>query len=117
MSWRCSPACSMYFSTALSEGSTSTNSEVGSPHALSAAYACDCAVGSKPSRLPMPWQTMPSARDAVTRGSFWRSDPAAELRGLANIGLPASASDSLSLLKASTGRNTSPRTSSSSGTG
>ena len=32
----------------------------------------------------MPWQTMPSARVAVTRGSFWRSDPAAALRGLAN---------------------------------
>ena len=32
----------------------------------------------------MPWQTMPSARVAVTRGSFWRSEPAAALRGLAN---------------------------------
>ena len=33
----------------------------------------------------MPWQTMPRARVAVTLGSFWRSDPAAELRGLANM--------------------------------
>ena len=117
MSWRCSPASSMYFSTALREGSTSTNSDVGRPHAVSAAYAWDCAVGSKPSRLPMPWQTMPSARDAVTRGSFWRSEPAAALRGLANIGLPASAIDSLSRLNASTGRNTSPRTSTQVGHG
>ena len=65
----------------------------------------------------MPWQTMSSARLAVTRGSFWRSDPAAELRGLANGALPASSSESLSRSKASTGRNTSPRTSISSGTG
>ncbi len=65
----------------------------------------------------MPWQTMPRSRDAVTRGSFWRSDPAAALRGLANIGLPASAIEALSRSKASTGRNTSPRTSTSAGTG
>ena len=77
----------------------------------------DCEVGSKPRRAPMPWQTMPSARVAVTRGSFWRSEPAAALRGLANSGLPASAIDSLSRSKASPGRNTSPRTSTSSGTG
>ena len=65
----------------------------------------------------MPWQTIPRARVAVTRGSFWRSEPAAALRGLANIGLPASAIDALSRSKASAGRNTSPRTSSRSGTG
>ena len=65
----------------------------------------------------MPWQTMPSARVAVTRGSFCRSEPAAALRGLANGGLPASTIESLSRSKASTGRNTSPRTSTSSGTG
>ena len=65
----------------------------------------------------MPWQTMPSARLAVTRGSFCRSEPAAALRGLAKTGLPASVIDSLSRSKATFGRNTSPRTSSSSGTG
>ncbi len=54
---------------------------------------------------------------AVTRGSFWRSEPAAALRGLANDGLPASIIDSLSRSKASLGRNTSPRTSTSAGTG
>ncbi len=32
----------------------------------------------------MPCTSMCSGRDAVTRGSFWRSDPAALLRGLAN---------------------------------
>ncbi len=73
--------------------------------------------GSKPSRAPMPWQTMPRSRVAVTRGSFCRSEPAAALRGLANIGLPASTIEALSRSKASTGRNTSPRTSTSAGTG
>ena len=38
---------------------------------------------SKPSRAPMPWTTMCSGRLAVTLGSFWRSEPAAALRGLA----------------------------------
>ena len=47
---------------------------------------------------------MPSARVAVTRGSFWRSEPAAALRGLANSGLPASAIEALSRSKASTGQ-------------
>ena len=65
----------------------------------------------------MPWQTIPRARLAVTRGSFWRREPAAALRGLAKTGLPASVIDSLSRSNATFGRNTSPRTSSSSGTG
>ena len=65
----------------------------------------------------MPWQTMPSARVAVTRGSFWRSEPAAALRGLAKAGLPASVIETLSRSKALVGRNTSPRTSTSFGTG
>ncbi len=60
---------------------------------------------------------MPSDLVAVTRGSFCRSEPAAALRGLANNGLPASAIEALSRSKASAGRNTSPRTSSSAGTG
>ena len=63
----------------------------------------------------MPCRIMLSARDAVIRGSFCRSDPAAELRGLANAGLPASVSFRFSSSNAATGRNTSPRTSSVSG--
>ena len=65
----------------------------------------------------MPWQTMPRSRVAVTRGSFCRSEPAAALRGLANTGLPASVIETLSRSNASVGRNTSPRTSTSAGTG
>ena len=52
----------------------------------------------------MPWQTIPSARLAVTRGSFCRSDPAAALRGLAKAGRPASVIDTLSRSKASHGQ-------------
>ncbi len=63
----------------------------------------------------MPCTIALSARDAVTRGSFCRSEPAAELRGLAKAALPASSSDSFSFPNASTGMNTSPRTSSTAG--
>ena len=66
---------------------------------------------AEPSTRPMPCTMASSARDAVIRGSFCRSDPAAELRGLANAALPASSSDSFSLPNASTGMNTSPLTS------
>ena len=52
---------------------------------------------------------MCSGRDAETRGSFCRSDPAALLRGLANGARPAATRDALSSSKPSTGKNTSPR--------
>ncbi len=65
----------------------------------------------------MPWQTMARSRVAVTFGFFWRSEPAAALRGLANIGLPASDIARLSRSNAATGKNTSPRTSTRRGTG
>ncbi len=54
---------------------------------------------------------MRSGREAVTRGSFWRSEPAAALRGLANGALPASTRPALSSRNATTGKKTSPRTS------
>ena len=69
-----------------------------------------------PSRAPTPCTTIRSGRLAVTRGSFCRSEPAAALRGLANGALPASTSEALSAAKPSTGKKTSPRTSSSAGT-
>ena len=53
----------------------------------------------------------------MTRGSFCRSDPAAVLRGLANGGLPAATSDAFSASKSASRKYTSPRTSTSSGTG
>lgn len=70
---------------------------------------------SKPSRAPMPWTTMCSGRVAVTLGSFWRSEPAAALRGLAKGLSSASTSRAFSSSKASIGKKTSPRTSTSAG--
>lgn len=64
----------------------------------------------------MPCTSIRSGRVAVTRGSFWRSEPAAALRGLANGAFPASTRLALRSPKASIGKNTSPRTSTSSGT-
>ena len=86
------------------------------PGARSASYASDCRAALKPSRAPTPCTTIRSGRLAVTRGSFCRSEPAAALRGLANGALPASTSAALSSAKPATGKNTSPRTSSSAGT-
>ena len=57
----------------------------------------------------MPCAYIRRSRDAVTRGSFCRSEPAAALRGLANGLLPASTWDAFSSANAATGRNTSPR--------
>ncbi len=96
---------------------TLTRLDTGSPQALSASYASDCRVASKPSRKPMPWQTIASSRVAVTFGSFCRSEPAAELRGLAKGALPASSKDALSFSKAATDRKISPRTSTRAGGG
>ena len=69
----------------------------------------------EPRGPPIPWQSIVSGRDAVTRGSFCRSDPAAEFRGLANGALPAATSEAFSSAKPSSGKKTSPRISTSSG--
>ena len=93
---------------------TCHRSLVGRPHACSRSYASDWARRRRsPRRAPMPCTTRRSGRDAVTRGSFCRRLPAAALRGLANGALPCSISASLSSANASTGKKTSPRTSSS----
>ncbi len=63
----------------------------------------------------MPWTSIRSGRDPVTAGFFCRSDPAAALRGFANGALPASTNAALSSSKPATGKNTSPRTSSTAG--
>ena len=103
----------------------------GSPHARSCSYQPDCVVGAlsatasssgvgMPLSAPAPGTARPctirlSGRVAVTRGSFCRSEPAAVLRGFTYSGLPASACRSFSWWNASTGMNTSPRTSMTSG--
>ena len=68
-----------------------------------------------PVRAPIPCTTTSSGRLAVTRGSFWRNEPAAPFRGLANNGFPASSSASFISLNCAMGKKTSPRTSISSG--
>ena len=45
-------------------------------------------LNSTPRIRPGEWQKMSSGRAAVIRGSSWRSEPAAALRGLANSGSP-----------------------------
>ncbi len=54
---------------------------------------------------------MARGREAVTRGSFCRKDPAAAFRGFAKTLFPDSSSDSLSSLNFFSGKKTSPRTS------
>ena len=63
----------------------------------------------------MPCSTMPRSRLAVTCGSFCRSEPAAALRGLANAALPLGDQCSFSARSPRPAKNTSPRTSNSSG--
>ena len=58
-----------------------------------------------------------SRRAAVTAGSFWRSEPAPLLRGLAYSGSPASSRSSLMRLNSALGMKTSPRTSIATGSG
>src|SRR5579875_2148725 len=107
----------MYSRTSARLPTTRHRPLTGSPHPRSRSYQPDCVAGgsSSPSTRPTPCTMRSSGRVAVTRGSFWRSDPAAELRGFANGALPASVSLRFSSSKAATGRNTSPRTSSTAG--
>ena len=58
---------------------------------------------------------MRSGLPAVAAGSFWRSEPDAELRGFAKTALPACTKPSFSLAKSSRLKNTSPRISTCSG--
>ena len=107
----------MYSRTPSSSGVTRNSSLTGRPQPRSRSYQPEWVSGAvMPAVAPTPCRMSDSGRVAVTRGSFCRSEPAAELRGLANGGLPASVSRSFSSWNAATGRNTSPRTSSSSGT-
>ena len=73
---------------------------------------------SRPSaRSPVRPSARTAASSASRRSTRWRSEPAAVLRGLANAGRPRSCCSRLIRSKSTTGMNTSPRTSSSGGTG
>ena len=95
---------------------TLKRSLVGNPSSANSSYALLCESKSIPVRAPTPCTTILKGRDAVTRGSFCRREPAAALRGLAKRDLPASSSESLSSAKAAKGKKTSPRTSINAGT-
>ena len=68
-----------------------------------------CESNDTPSAAPNECTHRRSGREAVTFGSFCRSDPAAALRGLAKGFCSAASSPSLSCSKARTGRYISPR--------
>ena len=64
----------------------------------------------------MSWYVqLESSRSAVTAGSFWRSEPAPLLRGLAYSAWPASSRSALIRANSALGMNTSPRASSVAG--
>ena len=84
-SWRCSPyVLDVLLDACRGRAAPAPGRRSAAPRPPARRRPADCAFGSNPSRAPMPWQTMPRARVAVTRGSFCRSEPAAALRGLAN---------------------------------
>ena len=74
------------------------------------------ASGGPPTTSPSWYAQNDRSRWAVIVGSFWRRLPAAALRGLTNSRPPAAAAASFIRSKLATGRYTSPRTSSTSGT-
>ena len=58
----------------------------GTPQPLDRAHHAELGVGRQlADASPQPWAKKRSGRAAVIAGSFWRSDPAAALRGLAKI--------------------------------
>ena len=105
----------MNFSTSARLPHTLNRSLVGRLNVFNCSYAALCESNSIPSRAPTPCTTTDNGREAVTRGSFCRNDPAAPFRGFAKSCLPASSKDSLSSLNAWIGKKTSPRTSMSAG--
>ena len=74
------------------------------------------ASGGPPTTSPSWYTQNDRSRWAVIEGSFWRRLPAAALRGLTNSRPPAASACSFIRSKLATGRYTSPRTSSTSGT-
>ncbi len=92
-----------------------TSGLTGKRCSRSHASASQCEASASPSLCPIAYAHSESGRRAVTAGSFWRSEPAAELRGFMNGLLPAAICSSFTRAKPSSGRYTSPRTSTTSG--
>ena len=68
----------------------------GSPAFAAQSRKPRCESNVTPSAAPNEWTHSRRGREAVTFGSFWRSEPAAALRGFANALPPASSSCSFS---------------------
>ena len=87
----------------------------GSPASLAHSRKPRCESKRTPSAAPNECTHRCSGREAVIFASFWRSEPAAALRGFANALPPASSSRRFSSSNALTGKYISPRISTISG--
>ena len=83
----------------------------GSPTVAAQSRNPRCESNATPSAKPNECTHSRRGRDAVTFGSFWRSEPAAAFRGFANGRCSAASSWSFSASNAVTGKYISPRTS------
>ena len=97
------------------ESRASVVGATGSPAVAAQSRKPRCESNVMPSAAPNECTHRRSGREAVTFGSFWRSDPAAALRGFANALPPASSSCPFSSSNAVTGKYISPRTSTTAG--
>ncbi len=70
------------------------------PSVFSHSSTSECVAGAPPPSCQPSWyQNASSGRAAVIFGSSWRTEPAAELRGLAKSGRPASPRSTFSFSK------------------
>src|SRR5581483_6565513 len=115
-SWRCSCHRPQYSYTSSSVSKWRISGLTGSPRWRIHSSVSVWVANAGPSSTAPSWYVHnDSSRDAVIDGSFWRTDPAADLRGLANRRSPASAWRLFNRSKAAIGMLLSPRTSSSDG--
>ncbi len=113
--WRCSSQCRRNPFTPSIDSRSSVVGAAGSPAFAAQSRNPRCDANETPSAAPKECTHIRSGRDAVTFGSFWRSEPAAALRGFAKARWSAAVSCSFRASNARTGRYISPRTSITSG--
>ena len=91
------------FATSSIVSSRSANGFVRKPCSRSHSSSSQCDPSCTPSRAPSPYTHTASGREAVIEESFWRSDPAAALRGFGASFWPSSATRSFSSRKPASG--------------
>ncbi len=94
--WRFASQCCRNAFTPSIDPSASVVGAIGSPAFSAHSRNPRCESNVTPSAYPNECTHSRSGREAVTFGSFWRSDPAAALRGFANALPPAWSSWSFS---------------------